>query len=216
MFLLVASGAIAWEAVQRFSGPPAVAASTISLVAAVGIVVNGISALLFLQGSRGDLNLRGAYLHMAADAAVSLGVVISGLTIMVTGWYWLDPAVSLVIVLVIVAGTWRLLRESFSLSLNAVPKHIDAPAVEAWLKQRAGVTSLHDLHIWGISTTESALTVHFGDAGKLSPRRHSWTASCARSKIGFRSSTARCRWSRERPTMFARCTRPRADAVLLL
>ena len=160
VFLLVACGAIAWEAVQRFSAPPAVAASIVSLVAAAGILVNGISALLFLKGSRSDLNLRGAYLHMAADAAVSLGVVISGLTIMLTGWYWLDPAVSLVIVLVIVAGTWHLLRESFRLALNAVPRHIDAPAVETWLRQRAGVASIHDLHIWGISTSESALTVH--------------------------------------------------------
>ena len=160
VFLLVACGAIAWEAVQRFSGPPVVAASTVSLVAAVGIAVNGISALLFLKGSHGDLNVRGAYLHMAADAAVSLGVVISGLVIMFTGWHWLDPVASLAIVLVIVAGTWRLLRESFRLALDAVPRHIDAPAVEAWLRQRAGVTSLHDLHIWGVSTTESALTVH--------------------------------------------------------
>ena len=160
MFLLVACGAIAWEAVQRFSQPPAVAGLTVTLVAALGIVVNGLSAWLFLKGSKGDLNVRGAYLHLAADAAVSLGVVISGLAIMFTGWYWLDPAVSLLIVLVIVAGTWRLLRESLQLSLNAVPKHINAPAVETWLRQRAGVAGVHDLHIWGMSTTESALTVH--------------------------------------------------------
>ena len=160
MFLLVACGAIAWEAVLRVSQPPAVACLTVTLVAALGIVVNGLSAWFFLKGSKGDLNVRGAYLHVATDAAVSLGVVISGLAIMFTGWYWLDPAVSLVIVLVIVAGTWRLLRESFQLALNAVPKHIDALAVETWLRQRDGVTGIHDLHIWGTSTTESPLTVH--------------------------------------------------------
>ena len=124
MLLLVACGAIAWEAVQRFSEPPAVAGLTVTLVAALGIVVNGVSAWLFIKGSKGDLNIRGAYLHMAADAAVSLGVVVSGLVIMFTGWYWLDPAVSLVIVLVIVVGTWSLLREAIQLALNAVPKHI--------------------------------------------------------------------------------------------
>jgi len=160
MFLLVACGAIAWEAVQRFSAPPEVAGLTVTLVAAVGIAINGISAWLFVKGSKGDLNIRGAYLHMAADAVVSMGVVAAGITILFTGWYWLDPLISLVIVAVIVYGTWGLLRESAQLALSAVPPNIEASEVEAYLLQCLGVTDIHDLHIWGMSTTETALTVH--------------------------------------------------------
>lgn len=160
MFLLVACGAIAWEAVQRFSQPPAVAGLTVTLVAAVGIVINGLSAWLFMEGSKGDLNIRGAYLHMAADTAISLGVVLAGAAMMLTGWYWLDPVVSLVIVALIVIGTWSLLRESVQLALSAVPAHIEMSAVDAYLRQCPGVTDIHDLHVWGMSTTESALTVH--------------------------------------------------------
>ena len=160
MFLLVASGAIVWEAIQRFSQPPVVAGMTVTLVAGVGIVINGLSAWLFVKGSKGDLNIRGAYLHMAADAAVSLGVVVAGVLMMFTGWFWLDPVTSLLIVAVIVAGTWGLLRESLQLALSAVPAHIDVSEVEAYLRQCPGVTDIHDLHIWGMSTTESALTVH--------------------------------------------------------
>ena len=160
MFLLVTCGAIAWEAAQRFSHPPAVAGLTVTLVAAVGIIVNGLSAWLFMKGNKGDMNIRAAYLHMAADAAVSLGVVVVGITIIFTGWYWLDPIVSLIIVAVIVIGTWGLLRESVQLALSAVPAHIDVTAVETYLRQCPGVTDIHDLHIWGMSTTESALTVH--------------------------------------------------------
>ena len=160
MLLLVACGAIAWEAIHRFSAPPVVASLTVTWVAAVGIAINGLSAWLFIKGSKTDLNMRGAYLHLAADAAVSLGVVVSGLMMLLTGWYWLDPLVSLVIVGVIVLGTWGLLREAMQMALNAVPQHIDAPAVEAYLRQCVGVTDIHDLHVWGMSTTESALTVH--------------------------------------------------------
>lgn len=160
MLLLVACGAIGWEAVQRFAQPPAVASTTVMVVAAVGIVVNGLSAWMFAKGSAGDLNVRGAYLHMAADAAVSLGVVAAGLAMLFTGWYWLDPLASLVIVAVILVGTWGLLRESMHLALNAVPPHIELPAVAAFLRTWPGVTDIHDLHIWGLSTTESALTVH--------------------------------------------------------
>ncbi|MHB9004832.1 MAG: cation diffusion facilitator family transporter [Coriobacteriia bacterium] len=160
MFLLVACGAIAWEAIQRFSQPPVVAGLTVTLVAGIGIVINGLSAWLFVKGSKGDLNIRGAYLHMAADAAISLGVAVAGLAMMFTGWYWLDPVISLVIVAVIVIGTWGLLRESVQLALNAVPPHIDVSAVGAYLRQCPGVSDIHDLHIWGMSTTESALTVH--------------------------------------------------------
>jgi cobalt-zinc-cadmium efflux system protein len=160
MFLLVACGAIAWEAIQRFSAPPAVDGLTVTLVAGVGIFINGLSAWLFAKGSKGDLNIRAAYLHMAADAAVSLGVVVAGVAMMFTGWYWLDPVISLCIVAVIVIGTWGLLRESLQLALSAVPAHIDIFAVESYLRQIPGVTDTHDLHIWGMSTTESALTVH--------------------------------------------------------
>lgn len=160
MFLLLACGAIAWEATQRFSQPPAVAGLTVTLVAAVGIVINGLSAWLFMKGSEGDLNIRGAYLHMAADAAISLGVVLAGVAMMFTGWYWLDPVISLVIVVVIVLGTWSLLRESVQLALSAVPAQIEVSAVDAYLRQCPGVADIHDLHIWGLSTTESALTVH--------------------------------------------------------
>jgi cobalt-zinc-cadmium efflux system protein len=160
MFLLVACGAIAWEAIGRFTAPHPVDSAVVMGVAAAGIAVNGFSAWLFAKGSKGDINIRGAYLHMAADAAVSLGVVAAGAAIMLTGWSWLDPAISLVIVAIVVAGTWGLLRESLGLALGAVPPHIDARAVEIYLTSLPGVTSIHDLHIWGMSTTESALTVH--------------------------------------------------------
>jgi cobalt-zinc-cadmium efflux system protein len=160
MFLMVACGAIAWEAIQRFSQPPVVAGLTVTLVAVIGIVVNGLSAWLFVKGNKGDLNIRGAYLHMAADAAVSLGVAVAGVAMMFTGWYWLDPVISLLIVAVILISTWGLLRESLQLALSAIPAHIDATALETYLRQCRGVTDIHDLHIWGMSTTESALTVH--------------------------------------------------------
>lgn len=160
LLLMVACGAIAWEAVQRFSEPAPVMGATVSIVAGIGVLVNGFSAWLFLAGSKGDLNIRGAYLHMAADAALSLGVVISGLAIMATGWSWIDPAVSLVIVVVIVLGTWSLLRESVQLSMAAVPPGVDAAAVRAYLGGQPGVREVHDLHIWAMSTTENALTAH--------------------------------------------------------
>jgi cobalt-zinc-cadmium efflux system protein len=160
MLLLVACGAIGWEAVQRLTQPPAVAGVTVMVVAGIGIVVNGLSAWLFAKGSQGDLNIRGAYLHMAADAAVSLGVVVAGIAMLYTGWYWLDPVISLAIVAVILIGTWGLLRESVQLALSAVPQHIDVPAVETYLRECAGVTEIHDLHIWAMSTTETAMTVH--------------------------------------------------------
>ena len=160
MLLLVACDAIAWEAIHRFSEPPVIAGLTVSIVAGVGIFINGLSALLLMKDSKGDLNIRSAYLHMAADTAVSLAVVIAGIAMIYTGWYWLDPVMSLVIVIVIVIGTWSLLRESLQLALSAVPAHIDAPAIDDYLCQLEGVTDIHDLHIWGLSTTENALTVH--------------------------------------------------------
>jgi cobalt-zinc-cadmium efflux system protein len=160
LLLMVACGAIALEAVQRFSHPAPVAGTTVSIVAAVGVLVNGFSAWLFMSGSKDDLNVRGAYQHMAADAAISLGVVVSGLVIMYTGWTWLDPLVSLAIVLMILAGTWALLRESVQLMMAAVPAGVDAKRVSQFLVERPGVSEVHDMHIWAISTTENALTAH--------------------------------------------------------
>lgn len=160
IFLLIAVGAIGWEAIQRFSVPEPVAGKTVMIVAAIGIAINGLTAWLFASGAKDDINIRGAFLHMAADAMVSAGVVLAGLVILYTGWLWLDPLVSLVIVAVIVWGTWSLLRDSLAMSLNAVPPGIDAEAVQKYLEERPGVSALHDLHIWPMSTTEIALTAH--------------------------------------------------------
>lgn len=158
--LLVAVGAIAWEAVRRFGEPQPVATGQVMAVAAVGIVINTITALMFMRGRKEDLNVRGAFLHMAADAAVSAGVVIAALAMRMTGQLWIDPLVSLVIVAVILFGTWDLLRESLNLAMDAAPKGIDPIAVRDWLGELPGVTEVHDLHIWALSTTESALTAH--------------------------------------------------------
>ena len=160
MLLLVACGAIALEAVNRLLHPAAVSGGTVMLVAAVGIAINGFSAWLFMAGSKSDLNMRGAYLHMAADAAVSLGVVIGAVIMMQTGWNWLDPLLCLVIVGVILFSTWQLLSDALRLSLSAVPSHIDLDAVDRFLAAQPGVAHVEDLHIWGMSTTETALTVH--------------------------------------------------------
>lgn len=160
MLLLIACGAIAWEALQRFSQPSSVGGLTVTVVAVIGIIINGFSALLFMKGKKMDLNIRGAYLHMAGDALISLGVAVGGIAMMFTGWHWIDPVISLLIVIAIVISTWALLRESLQLALNAVPSHINLSDVESYLRQCPGVTDIHDLHIWGMSTTETALTVH--------------------------------------------------------
>ena len=160
VFLLLTIGAISWEAIQRLGSPEPVAGKTIMIVAAVGIVINGLTAWLFAAGAKGDINLRGAFLHMASDALVSVGVVVAGLVILLTVWLWLDPIVSLVINAIIIWGTWSLLRESFGMSMAAVPAQIDPIAVRSFILGHAGVTSLHDLHIWPMSTTEIALTCH--------------------------------------------------------
>jgi cobalt-zinc-cadmium efflux system protein len=160
VILLVVVGGITVEAIRRLAQPEEVAGGTVMAVAALGIVINGVSALLFLSGRKRDLNLKGAFLHMAGDAAVSAGVVVAAFAIKMSGWQWLDPAVSLVIGVVIVWGTWGLLRESINLSMDAVPAGIDPHAVESYLANLAGVTAVHDLHIWAMSTTEVALTVH--------------------------------------------------------
>jgi len=160
IFLLVSVGAIAWEAIRRLAHPPEVAGETITWVAAVGIVVNTITALLFFSGRKSDLNIRGAFLHMAADAAVSLGVVVAGIVIVRTGEIWIDPVVSLGIAVVIVWGTWGLLRDSINLALLAVPEGIEMRAVKEYLATLPHVKAVHDLHVWPMSTTETALTAH--------------------------------------------------------
>jgi cobalt-zinc-cadmium efflux system protein len=160
VLLLVAVGAIAWEAIGRFSDPPAIEGGTVMLVAGLGIVVNLSTALLFARGRKSDINIRGAYLHMAADAAVSAGVVIGGGLILLTSSEWVDPAVSLAIVAVILWSTWGLARESLTMVLQAVPEGIDADAVRNTLASLPGVARVHDLHIWPMSTTEAALTAH--------------------------------------------------------
>ena len=160
VLLLGVTGGIAWEAIHRFSTPGDVGGLTIIVIAAIGIAVNGATALLFMSGRKNDLNIRGAFLHMASDALIAFGVVVAGAAILWTGWLWLDPAISLVISVVIVAGTWALLRDSVNLALDAVPTGIDRQAVEAYLACLPGVTAVHDLHIWGMSTTDTALTAH--------------------------------------------------------
>ena len=160
ILLLVAVGMIVWEAVRRFGQPEPVAEMTVLWVAAIGIVINTATALMFMRGGKSDINIRGAFLHMAADAAVSLGVVIAAIAVMATGWLWLDPAVSIAIAIVIMLSTWSLLTASVNLALDAVPENIDRRAIEAYLAGLPGVTEVHDLHIWGMSTTEVALTAH--------------------------------------------------------
>ncbi|MBV9618174.1 MAG: cation transporter [Verrucomicrobia bacterium] len=160
IFLLVSVGAIVWEALRRFKAPAEVAANTIIWVSLVGIAINTGTALMFRSGRERDLNIRGAFLHMAADAAISAGVVIAGFVILWTGRYWIDPVVSLLISAIIIWGTWDLLRESTNLALQAVPRNIEPEKVERYLAQLPGVAKVHDLHIWAMSTTETALTVH--------------------------------------------------------
>jgi cobalt-zinc-cadmium efflux system protein len=158
--LLLVTGAIAWEAIQRLLEPVEVASKTVIWVALVGIVINTASAMMFARGRERDLNARSAFLHMAADAGVSLGVVVAGAGILLTGWLWIDPLVGLAIAAVIVVGTWGLLRESLTLALAAVPDHIDPELIRGYFSKLAGVAEVHDLHIWAMSTTETALTVH--------------------------------------------------------
>ncbi len=158
--LMLVTGGIAWEAIMRFMHPEPTAAVTVMLVAAGGVLVNGFTALMFMSGRKGDLNIRGAFLHMASDALVALGVVAAGAAILFTGWRWLDPAVSLVISGIIVWGTWSLMRESLDLALHGVPAAVDEAAVLGYLNTLPGVVEVHDLHIWGMSTTETALTAH--------------------------------------------------------
>ena len=160
VLLLVALGAIAWEALGRLQAPVAVSGPVVILVAAIGVVINTITALLFLSRRKSDLNIKGAFLHMAADAVVSLGVVVAGIGMMTLGWLWLDPAVGLAIVGIILLASWGLFRDSFNLAVDAVPRDIDLAEVRGFLLGRPGVCDVHDLHVWGLSTTQVALTAH--------------------------------------------------------
>ena len=160
MLLLVAIGGIAWEAVHRFDAVGTVDAPIVIWVALLGVLINAATAWLFMAGGKHDLNMRGAYLHMAADAAVSLGVVLAGIGMIYSGWRWLDPLVSLVIVVVIFVGTWGLLRDSVRMALQAAPEHIDTGGVRTYLASLHGVSEVHDLHIWAMSTAETAMTAH--------------------------------------------------------
>ena len=160
LLLLVAIGMMLWEALHRLAEPLPVNEPVMMVVASVGIVINGLSAWLLMQGSEQDANQRGAFLHLLADALVSVGVVVAGLMIWLTGWLWLDAAMSLIIALVVLLATWRLLRQVLRLSLQAVPDHIDRSAVMQFLRQQTGVVSVHDLHVWAMSTRTNALTAH--------------------------------------------------------
>lgn len=160
VFLLLTFGAIAWEAATRLFHAEPVGGATVIVVALAGIAVNGATAMLFMSGRKGDLNIRGAFLHMAGDALVSAGVVVAGLAILATGWFWLDPVASLVVAIVVVAQTWGMMRESVAMSLDAVPTQIDTEKVRQYLAGESGVTEVHDMHIWSMSTTEVAMTAH--------------------------------------------------------
>jgi cobalt-zinc-cadmium efflux system protein len=160
LLLMAAIGAIAAEAIRRLSNPEPTNGETVVIVATIGIVINGVTAWLFARGRHDDINIRGAFLHMVADAAVSAGVVIAGLLILQTGAEWIDPVTSLVVAFVILWGTWGLLSESVAMTLAGVPKGIDSAQVARALEKLPGVSAIHHLHIWSISTTETALTVH--------------------------------------------------------
>jgi cobalt-zinc-cadmium efflux system protein len=158
--LLISLGAVAYEAIIRIAQPHPIEGGMVAIIAGVGIVINSVTAFMFLKDKEKDLNSKGAYLHMASDAVISLGVVIAGIVILYTKWYWLDSVVSLILVVVVVFGTWGLFKESLRLTLNGVPRDINMPEVKKYLSGLKGVTNVHDLHIWAISTTETALTAH--------------------------------------------------------
>jgi len=160
ILLLFALGGITWEAIDRFTHPKPVEGLIVIAVAAIGVVINTITALLFVSGQKHDLNLRGAFVHMAADAGVSFGVVVAGIIMMTTGWLLVDPIISLLIVAVILVGTWSLLRDSVNLVIDSVPEHIDIAGIKSYLQNLENVTQFHDLHVWPMSTTEVALSVH--------------------------------------------------------
>ncbi len=188
--LLVVTGGIAWESVRRLATPEPVMGMTVILVALVGVIVNGVSAMLFMSGRKSDLNLRAAFLHLAADAGLALGVAIAGAVMLATGWRWLDPAVSIILSIVILAGTWSLLKSSTNLVLNAVPDGVDLEDVRLYLMSLSGVTEVHDLHIWAMSTTENALTAHLVmQTGSCEPRFLGDVCKVLHDRFGIEHST---------------------------
>ena len=164
--LMLITGGLGWEAMRRISNPSPVEGSVVIWVALVGVAVNGFTAWLFMQGGKTDLNLRGVYLHMAGDAAVSLAVAVAGGVVLYTGWFWLDPALTLVVSAVILWSSWGLLRQSLGLALQAVPEGIEQPAVRECLAGLPGVTDVHDVHVWAMSTSENAMTAHLVIPGR--------------------------------------------------
>ena len=187
--LLIGVGAIGYEAIRRLLEPEPVASGIVMAVAAAGIVVNGGSALLFMRDRRSDLNVRAQFVHLAGDALVSLAVVAAALAIRLTGWSWLDPAASLIVIVVITAGAWGVLRESLDLSLDAVPSRLNHAEVDAWLAALPGVFEVHDLHIWGLSTTETALTAHLVCTTPPTERGLHDLASALRDRFGIGHTT---------------------------
>ena len=179
MLLVFASGYIAYESIEKFFAPSAIAAVPVMVVATIGIVVNAGSAMLFMRGSKDDLNLRGAYLHLAYDAAISAGVVIGAVVIYFTGWLWVDPLMGLLICGVILTGTWGLLKGSINLILDAVPPGVERASVKKYLEGIEGVTEVHDLHIWGMSTNENCLTAHL-----VMPKNTLWDSEDSYARIG--------------------------------
>jgi cobalt-zinc-cadmium efflux system protein len=199
VLLLFTSGAIAWEAVQRLLEPQAVAGVVVMIVAGLGMLISGASAWLLGAASHAhDLNIRSAFVHMVGDAVVSAGVVLSGLIILRTGWAWVDPLVSLIVVIVILASTWGLLRDALHLSMDAVPRRIDLHEVHTYLSSRTGVAEVHDLHVWGMSTSEAALTVHLV-APTVSPHDDEFRNAIVdelRNKFGIRHTTLQVEFDR--------------------
>jgi cobalt-zinc-cadmium efflux system protein len=191
LLLLAAVGVIAWEAVRRLSEPVTVATTEVIVVAGIAVLINGASACLLNRGSQADLNMRGAFLHMLADASVSVAVIIIAFGIAFTGWQWLDPAASLLISAVILVGTWRLLRDSLRLALGASPRDVDPAAVRRYLEDQPEVSEVHDLHIWAMSTTETALTCHL-----VTPAGHPGDAFLHRV-----ADELRCRFAIGHPTL---------------
>ncbi len=187
--LLIGVGAIGYEAIRRLLDPEPVATGIVMIVAAAGIVVNGGSALLFLRDRKSDLNIRAQFVHLAGDALVSLAVVAAALAIRLTGWSWLDPAASLLVMVIITAAAWDVLRESLDLSMDAVPSRLNHAEVDAWLGALPGVFEVHDLHIWGLSTTETALTAHLVCSTPLTERNMHELAGALRDRFGIGHTT---------------------------
>ncbi|MBV1836326.1 cation diffusion facilitator family transporter [Acetobacter estunensis] len=198
VILLLVTGGIAWEAILRLFHPEPVAGRTVMIVAAIGILVNGATALMLMKGQKEDLNIRGAFLHMATDALASFAVVVTGAMVLLTNLTWLDPAISLAISVLIVGATWALLRDSLDMALDAVPRDVNPGEVEQYLRTLPGVTELHDLHIWAMSTTENALTAHLVRASSTDNDRLLETVGeTLRSRFGIvhptiQIETARC------------------------